>query len=166
MAYILGESDPNSPLAIPLVTKRGRRIPNAQRLPQGPTHMKAAKEVLASPARKLRSLTSEYNCVGLIFASRRTWVDPSHLHMIFEDDGYRRISEAEAMVGDVVLYKDGEGDFAHVAIIIEKSPDVNRASWKFEVLSQWGADGEYLHSLEDVPPLLGRPEEFWTERII
>jgi hypothetical protein len=33
-----------------------------------------------------------------------------------------------------------------------------------QVLSKWGADGEYLHDLTDVPYLLGRPAEYWTDR--
>jgi len=36
----------------------------------------------------VRSLDSSYNCMGMIFAARRTVLDTDVLHYIIDDDGY------------------------------------------------------------------------------
>jgi len=113
---------------------------------------------------RVRSLSSIYNCVGMVFASRRTVVDVDYLPTILEDDGYRQIPAKEVVEGDVVVYADSWGKFSHVGVVIHHSPDVQSASWKTRVLSQWGADGEFFHDLDDVHPYLGKPKGFWTER--
>ena len=81
------------------------------------------------------------------------------------DDGYRKIEEREVEPGDVLIYKDDVDEPVHVGLVVEHNPDVSTASWKTRLLSQWGADGEYFHDAEHVAPFLGRPKEFWSERI-
>ncbi len=62
------------------------------------------------PNALLRSITATYNCLGLIVASRRVWVDPDHLLTILIQDGYRRLrGPEETEVGDVVVYRDESG---------------------------------------------------------
>ncbi len=102
----------------------------------------------------------------IIVASRRTWVDPDHLLTILSQDGYRRLrGPEETEVGDVVVYRDDSGDVSHVGLVSRKKiVDPRNGSDYLQVLSKWGADGEYFHDLHDVPYLLGRPAEFWTDR--
>ncbi len=46
----------------------------------------------------------------------------------------------------------------------KKIVDPHKGTDYLQVLSKWGADGEYFHDLTDVPYLLGRPAEYWTDR--
>ena len=152
---------------IPLATIKGRPIPNeqAQQLPDA--RMQAAKSVhLANhPKATPRSLRSVYNCMGMVFASRRTWIDPDHLGMILEDDEYQRvIAESELQIGDVVVYRGNDNEVSHVGVIVSVEIEIATASRRLWVLSQWGKDGEYLHEVDDVSPYLGTPVEFWTDR--
>lgn len=104
--------------------------------------------------------------MGLVFASRRTWIDPEYLYQILADDEYRQLAGVvEAQPGDVVVYRDTDGLPSHVGIVWERNLIIpGQQADPLKVLSQWGADGEYLHDLSDVPDLLGVPVEFWTDR--
>ena len=107
-----------------------------------------------------------YNCMGMVFASRRTWIDPEHLEMILEDDEYQRIvSEAELQLGDLVIYRGDNNQVTHVGIISMIDNNLETAIRRLFVLSQWGGDGEYFHEIHDVSPYLGTPAEFWTDRL-
>jgi len=118
------------------------------------------------PSARVRSLSSVYNCMGMVFASRRTWIDPEHLYMILEDDDYRRVlHEGELVRGDLVIYRDEEGHVTHVGLVAEVRTNLREARWEVIVLSQWGEVGEYFHHIDDVEPNLGKPTEYWTDRI-
>jgi len=107
-----------------------------------------------------------YNCLGLVFGSRRTWIEPDYLEMILSEDGLRKLSqESEIMVGDIVVYRDEDGDASHTGLVSEIRIDIATASREIMILSQWGKDGEYFHPVSDVSPLLGMPTEYWTDRI-
>lgn len=152
---------------LPLATKRGRLIVNGQRLERPRAALDAGVRLWLGqrPEAELRSLTSTYNCIAMVFACRRTWVDPDQVAIILEDDGFKRLaSVADARVGDVVLYTDAQADLAHAGIVISNTPVVKHARWDTMVLSKWGLDGEYVHPVDHVPQLLGRPTEYWTER--
>ena len=111
-------------------------------------------------------MNSTYNCMGMVFASRRTWVDPEHLTIILEDDGYRPVAnEGELQTGDVVIYRDNAGEVSHVGIVTKVRTNLLQASREITVLSQWGESGEYFHWVDDVHPGLGHPSEYWTDRI-
>jgi hypothetical protein len=102
----------------------------------------------------------------MVVANRRTWVDPQHLIQILKQDGYRKLSgEAEADVGDVVVYRDNGGEVCHAGIVTRKKLfDPTNPKDTLVILSKWGADGEYFHDASSVPELLGQPAEFWTDR--
>jgi hypothetical protein len=104
--------------------------------------------------------------MGMVFAARRTWIDPDQLPLILNEDGYRKLPGLdEAEVGDVVVYRHpGEGHVTHVGMVIEVKIDVARAARALTVLSKWGQHGEYVHALSDVPVPLGVPVEVWTDR--
>ena len=164
---IIGEAEADDPNRLPLTTKRKSPIPNTRRRPQPPALMAAAVRLHIEGregTRKLRSASSEYNCVGMLFSSRRAWIDTEHLRFILEEDDYKRIEPAAVQRGDVILYADGTGT-THVGLVWRHMPDVQNARWVTEVLSQWGSDGEYFHDAHDVPHFLGTPREFWTDRV-
>jgi hypothetical protein len=166
MVDIIGAGSKRDREAIELATRAGTFIPNVRRREQSPARMKAAWDIWKEKHVSLvpRSHSSCYNCMGMVFASRRTWVEPDQLAMILREDGFRKIEPSEAVRGDIVVYRDGSGGVAHVGLVLSKYADVKDASWKVEVLSQWGADGEFFHDAYDVPSLLGTPQEYWTER--
>ena len=152
---------------LPLATGMGREIPNERRMALPPERMRAARDIMLAShsSAKSRSLSSAYNCMGMVFATRRTWVEPEHLRMILEDDGYQRVtSEGQLELGDVVLYQNEDGDIVHVGIVADVRTNLTDARKEVIVLSQWGRDGEYFHRVDDVHPLLGNPTEYWTDR--
>ncbi len=81
--------------SISLVTAKGWEIPNERRPREANMEIQraTAKMLIGTfPEISLRSLAWDYNCVGLVFASRRTAIDPKFLPKILEDDGYRLTS--------------------------------------------------------------------------
>jgi hypothetical protein len=99
--------------------------------------------------------------MGLIFGSRRAWIDIDSADMILRDDGYARIELPDAQPGDLVFYNHPEYGRTHVGCLWVRS--VTGPS-PFRVLSQFGGDGEYHHDLNDVPEIYGVANEFWTDR--
>lgn len=168
MPHIIGAGGEKDRASLPLYTHSREFIPNETRLEFAPATLQAAKELLGKkhPQAKLRSSTSIYNCMGLVFASRRTWVDTEYTRLILRGDEYQRIDNLfDVRVGDIVLYKNNKGkDITHVGIVAEIIPQISTASFGFKVMSKWGANGEYIHFIEDVPELLGHPSEYWTDR--
>lgn len=95
-----------------------------------------------------KSACGGYNCFGMVFASRRTAVldaddTDAQVDDILADDGYRPITEAEAVVGDLVLYKDASIGLLHAARI------TRRGDLKvIYALSKWdSASGEDEHHI-------------------
>jgi hypothetical protein len=80
MAEILDLGSPRDRNAIDLATSRNRRIPNARRPELAPESLAAAMQFVTEshPSARVRSLTGTYNCIGMVFANRRTCI---------EDDG-------------------------------------------------------------------------------
>ncbi|MGH9384664.1 MAG: hypothetical protein ACRD2N_10300 [Vicinamibacterales bacterium] len=167
MPIIVGEGGPRDRERLALATKRGRDIPNVRRRPRPPNSMVEAATLatMAHPTVQIRSRSSEYNCMGLVFASRRTWIDSGELSRILGEDGFKQITPASAQPGDVLVYRDQIGESVHVGWVYSHEAQPAAATWKTTVLSQWGGDGEYFHEAEDVNPLLGKPAEYWTDRL-
>jgi hypothetical protein len=106
-----------------------------------------------------------YNCYGMVFASRRTTIeDDTQIPDVLGDDGYCKISEDEAVVGDLVFYRDrGRGTLLHVAVI------TRRAELKaLHALSKWySTSGEDEHHIRHhcwTDQGLDVELEFWTDR--
>ena len=123
---ILGRGGPNDQQSIELETRKKTRIPNERRQERAPDSMREAVRILTGqfPEARLLSATAVYNCYGLAFASRRTWIlDEEDVRRILSDDGFQplhwdpRIWEA----GDIVLYgSEATRSIDHVAVIVEK----------------------------------------------
>ncbi len=165
---IINRGHESDPQCLKLYTRKNRFIENEQ--PPGggfpAKRMRAATEMWQQrhPKIRLRAATSAYNCMGLVFANRRTCIDPDQWEVIRDDDGYRQLDpKEEPLPGDVVLYLDNHG-LSHVGVITKVEPILKSADWCIEVISQWGSDGEFIHEMSDVPAMLGIPKEIWTER--
>jgi hypothetical protein len=114
------------------------------------------------PNVKIRSVSDyPYNCVGMIFASRRAWIEIDHIYDLIREDSYRRVHLDQLMEGDIVLYKDHKNEPSHVALVIQIERTL---SLNIRVISKWGKDGEFVHLINDVPALLGKPVEYYTDR--
>ena len=86
---------------------------------------------------------------------------PQALGLILNDDGYRVVEQPHP--GDIVVYRGDGGMVEHVGLVLQA--DQVFGVRQILVLSKWGGDGEYIHREEDVPDQLGRPVEYWTERV-
>ncbi len=164
---IIHPQDRSARAGIPLSTKRGTAIPNAQRLERPHSALAAGVALWGTerPQARLRSVTSTYNCVALVLACRRTWVDTEEISLVLTEDGFRRLAGVgEAQRADLELYRDAQGDLAHIGLVISNTPDIETAGWDTMVLSKWGWDGEYYHPVDHVPQIYGRPAEYWSER--
>lgn len=167
---IIDEGSPRDRYSLPLYTKRRRHILNAQRLEQTLERLQASKTELERifPEAQLRSVTGTYNCMGMVFASRRTWVETNKevLNLILKDDAYRKVEEIKSIsVGDIVVYRSDDGDPQHVGIVIERVPELAIGNFKIKILSKWGFDGEYIHELNYKPLLFGSHTDFYTDRM-
>lgn len=113
--------------------------------------------------RKVRSLSPYmYNCVGMIFSSRRAWIEIDELEQILAGDFYRKINMKQLDAGDIVIYTRN-GTRTHIGLIIFIEREANEIR-NIVVLSKWGADGEIEHDLQIVPKGYGFPTEFWSEK--
>lgn len=147
-------------------------IPNKTRLemhPGGLRDLARCHEAL-HPRAVRRSATATYNCIGMVVANRRAWVEPADLQRVLLEDGFRRRpGPDQVQPGDVVVYRDDEGEVAHAGVILEVLWTIEEAlpfekGDRFRVLSKWGEGGEYEHNLTDVPSVFGKPAEYWTDR--
>jgi hypothetical protein len=129
--------------AILLQTRRKWKIPNELRPERPRAALLAAIDHIKDirPNAKVRSISAQYNCMGLVVACRRVWVYPEHAVKILTDDGYTQLGGPEqADLGDVVIYHDEKGEPVHIGIVAGKNvlmPGV--PSDPLTVLSKWGA---------------------------
>lgn len=157
---IIGRASERDPARLPLETKNRTPILNEQHLEWSPGRLEASVKIWkhARPCAELRSITATYNCVGMVFASRRTFIGSDQIHFILENDDYEKLDGPEmARIGDIVVYTKG-GLTTHVGIIVDTVLSVRR------VMSKWGAEGEYIHPERCVPELYGDPTEYWSDR--
>jgi len=86
----------------------------------------------------------KYNCHGLTFASRRTWIwKPQEIQKILRDDEYEEVPVQEVLPGDIVIY-DQQGDAEHSGIVMSRGPVPI-------ILSKWGTAHEVVHRVNDCP---------------
>ncbi len=165
--YIIQPGSPRDRTYLPLATKQGKIIRNERRRELAPETLRASVEKWDRiwPEARLRSISGTYNCGGLVFASRRTWINTEDLEWISEDDGYYKVVRQDQLrPGDLVVYRDQGEKITHIGMILASEPKIETASWEITVLSKWGAEGEYRHPLTHVPSAYGRPSDYWSER--
>ena len=104
-----------------------------------------------------------YNCVGMVFASRRAVIDDSEIKRILLEDNYHQIGRDQVIIGDVIAYLY-EQKFVHVGIVFEKTLDIDNRTPRFRVVSKWGEDlPEFIHFEDQIPEMYGTPS-FYTDR--
>lgn len=94
-----------------------------------------------------------YNCHGLTFASRRTWIDnPLLIPQLIDEDGYRELNvNATPTAGDIVVYYDEIAQAEHSGIVVA-APENDHALLQFpRVLSKWAKAFEVLHWAHQCP---------------
>lgn len=162
---LIGEGGRQDINALELSTRRKQHILNAMSPERSDEELRAATRIWQErfPQIEPRSSSGRYNCMGMVFAARRTAIDIDQLDMILRDDEYRPVSSLDlAKEGDVVVYGQGPGIRRHVGIVLRTE---NVFGNKFVyILSQWGYDGEYIHRQDEVPEMYGRIMEIWTDR--
>jgi hypothetical protein len=166
MTHILGEGGPTDKESLGLDTRQGNHIRNVRKLERHPDAMAAAVRIMegAYVGAHCVSATAVYNCAGLVFGSRRTWVDPDVVDWVLREDGFDRLPDhAKWDVGDIVVYRKGT-EVSHVGVIRSIQRRVADAETEVIVVSAWGNDGEYVHPWQVVSPLLGTPVEVWSQR--
>ena len=114
---------------------------------------------------KIRSLSPYmYNCVGMIFANRRAWIDIGQIYDILRGDGYNEIPLEQLDLGDVVLYTFYNNP-SHIGLVTIVHSRIGQIL-NIRVLSKWGKDGEIEHDYEDVPSHCGKPDSYWSEKVL
>ena len=112
---------------------------------------------------RVRSVSPHlYNCVGMVFANRRAWIEIEALNDIFREDGYTKIMFQQLETGDIVTYAHDSVP-THVGIVTHVERFDGEVSG-VTVLSKWGKDAEILYPLSVVPARFGSASEFWSER--
>jgi len=114
---------------------------------------------------EIRSLSPYmYNCVGMIFANRRAWIDIGQIYDILREDGYNEIPLEQSDLGDVVLYTF-DNHPSHIGLVTIVHSRIGQIL-NIRVLSKWGKDGEIEHHYEDVPSHCGKPDSYWSEKVL
>lgn len=89
----------------------------------------------------------KYNCHGLSFASRRTWIEsPEEIAKILKDDEYQVVPLARVLPGDIAVYYGENGDAEHSGIVTSIT-DLRVPV----VLSKWGPCHEVVHQVPHSP---------------
>jgi hypothetical protein len=137
---------------IVLETRVGRDVPNAQQyvVSTFETNTWAGlKNQYHGPEFRYRTdVNPIYNCHGLTFASRRTWIaDAAMVRTIVGDDCYVAVGENDAMPGDIVVYVAEDGDVEHSGVVVREKIGLELPL----ICSKWGKGGEVIHPVHKTP---------------
>jgi hypothetical protein len=83
-----------------------------------------------------------FNCHGLTFASRRTWIDRSEdIQKILDDDDYTEIkNKRNVKPGDIAIFRK-DGEIYHSGIVVDVSDSLRGP----RILSKWAVLHEVIH---------------------
>ena len=102
--------------------------------------------------------SSEYNCHGLTFISRRAWVtERKAIDLVLDDDGYDEIKLKDTIPGDIVIYFSDTGDPNHSGLVVEGAGSL----LDMRVCSKWAYAGEFVHGLHNCPSEYGPTARFF-----
>lgn len=77
-----------------------------------------------------------------------------------KEQGFAELSpQVRVRPGDVVLYRNAQGEATHTGVVREVNAEGNPT----RVESKWGAFGRYLHGANDVPAIYGEPAQFFRK---
>jgi hypothetical protein len=128
------------------LTDRGRSIPIFTRPELGERASQAEQRMTAPFALALiRTAGPDHasNCHGWVFAGGKYWVRGGCVESILEDNDYQKVEQPQ--VGDVVVYRDEEGEVTHTGLVRVASEGL------LLVESKWGFLGRYLHTPAEQP---------------
>lgn len=110
-------------------------------------HLQVAdlEKVYGAATHRPVSPTRKYNCHGLTFGSRRTWIETGEIRKILEQDEYAEVPRADVLPGDVVVYYV-DGDPEHSGVVVSKGDMAGPL-----ILSKWGFCHEIVHRIFDCP---------------
>ena len=160
---------------IVLETHRGTRIKNEIAPIPVAEQVRAHDRLLAAHRMgwiPRKPATGIYNCIGHIWACRRTAVYDTLedvLRTIYADDGYRVVDWPRETLcpGDLATYwfsARSRTGFCHVGTVVEIRAGQGNVSAPW-VLSKWNDySGEVLHHFGEHPLPRGVEVEFWTDR--
>jgi hypothetical protein len=81
-----------------------------------------------------------FNCHGLTFGARRTWIDkPADVQKILDDDDYERVDVNSVKPGDVAVFRKN-GDIDHSGVVV----DVDNLR-RPRILGKWAFLHEVVH---------------------
>lgn len=87
----------------------------------------------------------KYNCHGLTFASRRTWIEkPTEIQKILKDDDYRPVELSSVLPGDIAVYRT-KGVIEHSGVVMSVEHGIPL------ILSKWAALHEAIHRARECP---------------
>lgn len=125
-----------------------------------PGQLMHAKEI-AKPwplVKKRRDASTCFNCHGLTFGGRRTWISGStEVARCLSDDRWHEVLPADSIPGDIVVYFDDAGDASHSGIIVDFNHMMNLPV----VCSKWGWAGEFIHLVSEVPKAYGHERKYY-----
>jgi len=159
---------------LPVMTLRGSPIPTLSELNLAPSDRKTWQRLAASHKSWLerRVPTARYNCAGLAWSSRRTWVDSADqtVDLIRVEDQYSVLPRTTEAIreGDLVVYfLAGQGarrQFFHVGQVVSIGQG-NPWEANTLVLSKFGWGAEVRHFLHEIPDRGFQyiEHEFWRE---
>ena len=102
--------------------------------------------------------TKVYDCHGFTFKSKKMRISNDDVDKIVKDQGWKPAGDGKHKKGDIIIYRDKAGKVTHSGIVEEVGADGNVA----KVSSKWGASGEYVHDVKDVPSSYGTKTEVRT----
>jgi hypothetical protein len=139
-----------APLILPvaeldLSTRRKTRIVN--RLDRNPS-AEGFKQAISDYKKEFKNAIhrdvgpcATFNCHGLTFGARRTWIEGSQqIQKILDEDDYVTIPAKETLPGDIAIYtKDGQ--IEHSGIVVEGGGSLKQP----KILSKWANLHEVVH---------------------
>jgi len=103
------------------------------------------------------AVDGDYNCHGWIFTGGKFWVRGSWVETILADNGYRETKKP--MIGDLCVYRDGQGEVSHTAIVRGLGAD-----GLVLLESKWGKLGRYIHNATEDHAYRGHTPTFYRTK--
>lgn len=95
-----------------------------------------------------------YNCHGLTFGNRRGWLNDAEF--VLSEENYSLLSNKDDILsGDIIAYyevRGGNKELTHTGIVVDNNGYLletildDSQDVQIDVLSKWGALGEFIHS--------------------
>jgi len=138
------------PRELKLQTRLGNDIVNCQGIMKNPITKQQIEDLKNRyhPISIRTCPSSIYNCHGLTFAARRTWIaENDEIYKILHEDDYQQIQEGDILPSDSVVYFDNDSFVIHSGIVVDKNKVFNVPI----ICSKWGHFFEAIHLLGSCP---------------